>query len=498
LKKILNMDELQNKTLLQNIARQAMLDRGLQPDFPADTLAQLATLNTPAAKGDAPTRDLRDLIWCSIDNDDSLDLDQLSVAVPQANGTKILVAVADVDALVRKDTPIDLHAQQNTTSVYTPAVIFSMLPEKLSTNLTSLNDHAERVAVVIEYVVLADGSLGDSDVYQALVVNHAKLAYNSAAAWLDGTGPMPAPIGLVKGLDDNLRLQDAAARRLRKLRHAHGALEFQTIEVRPVFADDKLTDLKPEETNRAKQLIEDFMIAANGVVARFLAAKKLPSLRRVVRIPERWDRIVELAVQKGYSLPKDPDSAALNVFLVQARDKDPLHFPDLSLSVIKLLGSGEYVVEIPGENAPGHFGLAVRDYSHSTAPNRRYPDLITGRLVKAALAGNGSPYNRDELQVLAQRCTQKEDDVKKVERQVDKSAAALLLSSHIGAQFDAIVTGASDKGTFVRITTPPVEGKLVAGFQGVDVGDKIRVQLVEVDVQRGFIDFKRMNGAGRR
>lgn len=265
-----------------------------------------------------------------------------------------------------------------------------------------------------------------------------------------------------------------------------------------MFADDKLTDLKPEETNRAKQLIEDFMIAANGVVARFLAAQKLPSLRRVVRIPERWDRIVELAVQKGYSLPKDPDSAALNVFLVQARDKDPLHFPDLSLSVIKLLGSGEYVVEIPGENAPGHFGLAVRDYSHSTAPNRRYPDLITGRLVKAALAGNGSPYNRDELQVLAQRCTQKEDDVKKVERQVDKSAAALLLSSHIGAQFDAIVTGASDKGTFVRITTPPVEGKLVAGFQGVDVGDKIRVQLVEVDVQRGFIDFKRMNGNNRR
>lgn len=492
------MQDTQNKTLLQNIARQAMLERGLQPDFSAQALAQLSAISAPASAGDTPTRDLRGMMWCSIDNDDSLDLDQLTVAVPQANGTKILVAIADVDALARKDSPIDLHAQQNTTSVYTPAIIFPMLPEKLSTNLTSLSDHAERVAVVIEYVVLADGSLGDSDVYQAMVFNRAKLAYNSTAAWLDGTAPMPAPIGLVKGLDENIRLQDDAAQKLRKLRHTHGALEFQTIETRPVFADDKLTDLKAEETNRAKQLIEDFMIAANGVVARFLAGKKLPSLRRVVRVPERWDRIVELAAQKGFSLPNAPDSAALNAFLAQARDKDPAHFPDLSLSVIKLLGSGEYVVEIPGEDAPGHFGLAVRDYSHSTAPNRRYPDLITGRLVKAALAGKGSPYSRDELQALAQHCTQKEDDVKKVERQVDKSAAALLLSSQIGAQFDAIVTGASAKGTFVRVTAPPVEGKLVGGFQGVDVGDKIRVQLVDVDVQRGFIDFKRVDGNNRR
>ena len=470
-----------------------MLERGLVPEFPPQALAELDGIHGPATGAEQSTRDLRNLLWCSIDNDDSRDLDQLTVAEAMPGGAaKVLVAIADVDALVKKGSALDDHARQNTTSVYTVAQIFPMLPEKLSTDLTSLNYESDRLAIVIEMVLAGDGSLRSSDLYRATVRNRAKLAYNSVAGWLEGKGPMPPGIGRVSGLDENLRLQDRVAQKLKALRHLNGALDLETIEARPVFDGDKLKDLEADKTNRAKDIIEDFMIAANGVTARYLAAKKFPSLRRVVRVPKRWDGIVELAAKRGSTLPKEPDAKALEQFLVSAKAADPLRFPDLSLSVIKLMGPGEYVVELPGGSVAGHFGLAVEDYAHSTAPNRRYPDVITQRLLKAAAAGHSVPYQNDELEALATQCTEKEDAAKKVERQVTKSAAAMLLESRIGEQFDAIVTGASDKGTWVRILHPPVEGRLASGFENMRVGDRLRVQLVSTDVERGFIDFKKV------
>lgn len=486
--------------MLRAIARRVMLERGLAPDFSPEALAEVARLGGPAAQADASTRDLRALAWCSIDNDDSRDLDQLTVAEALAEGAaRIFVAIADVDALVRKQCAIDEHARQNTTSVYTPAEIFPMLPEKLSTDLTSLNHDEDRLAIVVEMTIAADGTIQSSDIYRATVRNHAKLAYNSVDAWLEGHGEMPEAIGAVKGLEDNIRLQDRVAQQLKNLRHQHGALNLETIESRPVFVGDELRDLEADRQNRAKDLIADFMIAANGVAARFLAAKKFPALRRVVKTPKRWGRIVEIAAEKGATLPDEPDSKALEEFLLKAQTADPLHFPDLSLSVIKLLGPGEYVAQMPeGNNGhfdghfDGHFGLAVKDYAHSTAPNRRYPDLIAQRLIKAATAGAAQPYAMDELEDLAKHCTQEEDAAKKVERQVGKCAAAMLLESRIGEQFEAIVTGAADKGTWVRILKPPVEGRLEYGYEGVDVGQKVRVQLISTNVQRGFIDFKRI------
>ena len=479
---------------LQHIAHQAMLDNGLLPDFSPAALAQLGQLQSPALSADASMRDMRDRLWCSIDNNDSRDLDQLTVAEALPGGqVKIFVSVADVDSLVKDGSPIDEHAHQNTTSVYTPAEIFPMLPEKLSTDLTSLNFGEERLSLVVEMVIDADGTLLNSEVYRARVTNKAKLAYNSVAAWLEGSSPMPAAIAAVAGLADNLHLQDQAAQKMKTLRQTHGALSLQTIETTPVFDGDQLVALEVEETNRAKELIEDFMIGANTVIARSLSAWKFPSIRRVVRVPKRWDRIVEIAKEHNFVLPAVPDSKALEAFLVKEKAADPLHFPDLSLTVIKLLGSGEYVAELPGGDAPGHFGLAVKDYGHSTAPNRRYPDLLTQRLVKAALGGQAVPYTMDALNLLATHCTEAEDAAKKVERQVEKSADALLLQSRIGEQFDALVTGASPKGTWVRLLTLPVEGKLDSGFEGLDVGHQVRVQLTSVDVQRGFIDFKRIN-----
>ncbi len=482
-----------NRSILQDIAHRAMFDRGLIPDFPPPVLAELAGIRGPAERADESIRDLRQLLWCSIDNDDSRDLDQLTTAEPLPDGVvKLLVAIADVDAIVRKRSAIDEYAQQNTTSVYTVAEIFPMLPEKLSTDLTSLNFDSDRLAVVIEMILSANGTLQSSGLCRALVRNQAKLTYNGVAAWLEGGGTMPQPIGKVEGLEENIRLQDRAARQLKKLRQAQGALDLETVEARPVFAGDELKDLKNEESNRAKDIIEDFMIAANGVTARYLAAKKFPSLRRVVRIPKRWDRIIELAEERGWTLPQEPDSKSLEEFLISSKKADPLRFPDLSLSVIKLMGKGEYVVELPGGSTSGHFGLAVKDYAHSTAPNRRYPDLITQRLLKAAMAGRPQPYTDDELQELATHCTAKEDAAKKVERQVSKSAAAMLLETRIGEQFDAIVTGAADKGTWARLLDVPVEGRVVSGTQGLDVGQKIRVQLLRTDVERGYIDFKRV------
>jgi VacB/RNase II family 3'-5' exoribonuclease len=483
----------QHRSVLQSIARRAMLERGLLPDFPPQALAELDGIHGPAIQTDESTRDLRHLAWCSIDNDDSRDLDQLTSAEVMPGGAaRILVAVADVDAIVKKQSALDDHARHNTTSVYTSAEIFPMLPEKLSTDLTSLNYGSDRLAIVVDMIVAADGTLQGSDLYGATVCNHAKLAYDSVAGWLEGSGPMPSGISRVDGLDENLRLQDRVAQKLKALRHAHGALNLETIEARPLFDGDELKDFETEKKNRAKDIIEDFMIAANGATARYLASQKFPSVRRVVRTPKRWDRIIEVAAERGFTLPQTPDSKALEQFLAETKTADPLRFPDLSLSIIKLMGAGEYVVAFPGGSTTGHFGLAVRDYNHSTAPNRRYPDLITQRLLKAALAGRSVPYENDELETLARHCTEEEDAAKKVERQVDKSAAALLLESRIGEQFDALVTGASDKGTWVRLLQPPVEGRLVSGFQGMDVGHRLRVQLTHTDVERGYIDFKRV------
>jgi exoribonuclease-2 len=470
-----------------------MLERGLLPDFSAQALAELEAIHGPAAPAGGSPRDLRSLVWCSIDNDDSRDLDQLTVAEAVSGGAvKILVAIADVDALVLQRTALDEHAQHNTTSVYTAAETFPMLPDKLSTDLTSLNHESDRLAVVIEMVIAENASLQSSDIYRATVRNHAKLAYGSVADWLEGGGPMPQEIGRVAGLDENLRIQDSVAQKLKAMRHVHGALMLETIQARPVFEGDELKGLDTERTNRAKDIIEDFMIAANGVTARYLASKMLPSLRRVVRKPKRWDRIVELASERSFALPKEPDPKALGDFLISAKAADPLRFPDLSLSVVKLLGAGEYIVQFPGDGAIGHFGLAVRDYAHSTAPNRRFPDLVTQRLLKAAFKGQSSPYPGTELEELAQHCTAAEDAAKKVERQVEKSAAAMLLQSRIGERFDAIVTGASNKGTWVRLMHPPIEGRLIHGHEDADVGHRLRVQLVHTDPERGYIDFKRV------
>ena len=475
---------------LKAIARKAMVDRGLEPDFSRDALAELEGLRGPAPVGGV--KDMRDRSWVSIDNDDSRDLDQLSVAEALPDGAvRVWVAVADVDALVAKSSALDLHAHENTTSVYTAAEIFPMLPEKLSTNWTSLNENEDRVAMVIEMVFEGDGRLRSSDVYRAAVHNKAQLAYDSVSVGLEDGRSWPAKAAATPGVPEQLQLQDRVTQTLKELRHEHGALDLETIEPKAVFDDDTLVDVRVQPQNRARNLIEDLMIAANGVTARFLGSRGLASLRRVVRSPERWARIVAVAAEYGEKLPAEPDAGALETFLVKRRKADPLRFPDLSLVIVKLMGRGEYVVERPGQSPTGHFGLAVQDYSHSTAPNRRYPDLVTHRLLKAALTGQTSPYGDADLDLLARHCTEREDDANKVERQVRKSAAAMLMESRIGQLFDGIVTGANDKGVWVRLLAPPIEGKLVHGEEGLEVGRRVRVKLISTDAERGFIDFVR-------
>lgn len=485
-------------TYLESLARRVMVEHGLLPEFSQDVVAETNAIVEAAAASTPDVRDLRSLLWSSIDNDTSRDLDQLEVAEVMPGGaTKIYVAIADVDASVKQRSAIDGHAQTNTTSVYTAAKVFPMLPEKLSTDLTSLAEDRDRLAIVVEMVVSPDGTVSAPDIYRATVRNRAKLAYDSVAAWLGGSGPAPSRVASVPGLDAQLRMQDRAAQAMRTVRFKHGALSLETPEARPVFDDDVLRDLVHDEPNRAKELIEDFMIAANGVTARFLAQKGSPSLRRVLRTPERWDRIVALAGSFGDTLPREPSCEALARFLAKRRKVDPARFADLSLAVVKLLGRGEYVLELPGEKPVGHFGLAVSDYTHSTAPNRRFPDLISQRLLKAVIASRPAPYGNDDLKALATHCTDQETQAAKVERQVLKSAAAQLLAPRIGDRFDGTVTGASEKGTWVRINSPNAEGRLIRGFQGLDVGDAVRVELVHTDVARGFIDFARAGHESR-
>jgi len=486
------MNQNDNRITLQQIARSAMISRGLVPDFPAALLAELKNITSPATYQLEMAKDMRDLLWCSVDNNDSLDLDQLSYAEQMPdNKVRLLVAIADVDALVVKESNIDYHASQNTATIYTVAEMFPMLPEKLSTDFTSLRFDADRCAVVVEMVVDDHGAAQQSDVYCAIVCNHAKLQYESLADWLEGDGPIPLAISKIEGLAENIQLQDRIAQKMKELRYEHGALEFETIEAKPVFDGDSLSEMKVEQKNRAKSLIEDFMIAANGATARYLTGNNFPSLRRVVRTPKRWDRIVELASEHGFSLPEKADSKSLSAYLKFVKQNSPDHFIDMSLSVLKLLGAGEYVVETPGSSSEGHFGLAVKDYTHSTAPNRRYPDLVTQRLLKSAIAGHPVPYSVQQLEEIAHHCTSKENDVRKVERLVEKSANAMLLESRIGEVFEAIVSGAASKGTWVRLFHPHVEGKLVNGFHGLEVGHKLKVRLTHVNIEEGFIDFER-------
>jgi len=477
---------------LQAVAKDIMRQYGFEPDFPPVVQQQLMQLRAhpPQIAAGGSVRDLRSRLWSSIDNDTSRDLDQIEVAEQLPNGdVKVRVGIADLDCFVPKKSAIDQHAARETTTVYAGVRNFPMLPEELSTGKTSLLENQDRLSVVIEFVVNAGGQLGVSDVYRALVRNQAQLQYNSVGAWLEGTDAAPAKVAASADLQAQLRLQNDVAQKLRALRYENGALNIQTDELRPLFLNDQVVDVVKQQKNHATDLIEDFMSAANGVVARRL--EKVSSLRRIVKTPERWDRIVQLAAAHGGKLPAVPDSKALNDFLIKRKAADPDHFADVSLAVIKLIGPGEYVLERPGDPVAGHFGLAVQDYTHSTAPNRRFPDIVTQRIVKAVMAGQSNPYSDDELSAIAVNCTEKENAARKVEREMSKRMAAIAMERRIGAVFDAIVTGVTPNGTFVRALQPHVDGLLAQGQQGLDVGDRLRVKLIRTDAQRGFIDFAR-------
>ncbi len=468
-----------------------MRAHGFEPDFPADALQQLQHIAAdPPMSSDV--RDLRDLPWSSIDNSTSRDLDQIEAAEPRPGGEVcVRIAIADVDAFVPAQTPIDRHAAAETVTVYTGIRNFPMLPDALSTGATSLLEGADRLAVVVEFAVSSDGRVHDDRVYRALVRNRAQLAYDEVGAWLEGRGPAPPKVAASPELQNQLAMQDACAQRLLEARHLRGALNIETIETRPVLLHGDVVDLVRQQKNRATELIEDFMIATNEIVARTLERLGRSSIRRIVKRPERWPRLVELARTLGGTLPIAPDARALNAFLSERRAADPGRFADLSLAVIKLMGPGEYAVERPGDSEPDHFGLAVQDYTHATAPNRRFADLVTQRLLKAAMASRPSPYEEGELTSIARTCTEMGDAARRVEREMSKRIAAVAMSSHVGESFDAVVTGVTPSGTFVRVAHPRVEGLLVHGAEGADVGDRLRVTLVRTDAERGYVDFAR-------
>ena len=476
-------------------AHASMIEHGFEPDFPKGTEAELAQIKAHAeVSATDGVKDLRSLLWSSIDNDTSKDLDQIEWAEQLADGRiRVLIGVADVDSRVANGTVLDTHARSETTSVYTGVKVFPMLPPELSEGITSLNENEDRAAMVIEYAVDPSGNVAEGKAYRALVRNRAQLAYNSVGAWLEGSGPAPEKVAANADLAAQLKLQDQAAQRMLGSRFQHGALDLETIETRPVMLADEAVDIARQQKNRATSLIEEFMVAANGVVAKAFDDAGIASLRRIVRTPKRWDRIVEVANGLGTKLPAEPDSKALNDFLLAQKQKDPDHFPDLSLAVVKLMGPGEYVLVKPNEVSPGHFGLAVQDYTHSTAPNRRFPDVVTQRLIKALLSRAPQPYSEGDLNAIAQRCTQMEDAARKVEREMQKRIAAVVLRPRIGQTFRGIVTGVNNYGTFVRTLDPHVDGMVVnvgkPGSKGLDVGDRVTVKLVSTDPARGFIDF---------
>lgn len=484
----------QNAPSLAEIADRVMVERGLLPTFPEEVQAEIKTIEQPAKPSPAKAfRDLRSKPWLSIDNDDSKDLDQLTFAERTSEGKDhVFVAVADVTSLVKRGSATDNYAAHNTTSVYTPTKIYPMLPPKLSTNLTSLNEDVDRCAIVSQIEITVEGEYRPIDIFAAQVRNHAKLAYHNVTDHLQQEAALQTQKASLPWLSDQLRLQDEIAQRIKGYRDRQGALVFGTFQVESVVVRGVAVGLEEKVDNRAHQLIENFMISANVAVTRFLAAQRLPTLRRVVRTPENWDRIVLLAKKKGGRLPSQPDGRALQKFLEDQHRLSPETFPDLSLAIIKLIGRGEYIAAFPGEQAPGHFDLAILDYAHTTAPNRRYPDVVMQRLVTSHLFGTPIPYNEQELADIARNCTQKETAASKVERRMQKSASALVMSQYIGETYQALVTGASSKGTWVRVTNPPVEGKLVSGAVGIDVGDIVTVALLSVDVVQGFIDFARV------
>jgi len=476
---------------LEAAARQSMIEHGFEPDFSPEVGHELAALAANPPEANASAEDLRHLLWSSIDNDTSRDLDQIEYAETLANGdVRVLIGIADVDAYVPKGSAIDRHAAVETVTVYSGIKSFLMLPEELSTGLTSLLEGQDRACVVTEFVLDTKNLVVSSRVYPALATNKAQLAYNGVGAWLDGKAEVPAKVAASVELQAQLKLQNAIAQRLRAERYERGALNIETIETHAVLQGDKI-EIQSQQKNSATELIEDFMISANGVVARTLREKRIASIRRIVKTPKRWDRILELAAQMGTKLPAEPDSKALNDFLCSRKVEDPDHFADLSLAIVKLMGPGEYVLERPDDPPEGHFGLAVEDYTHSTAPNRRYADLVTQRLVKAMIVGEPSPYSDDELAAIAANCTTKATAERKVEREMQKRIAAVAMRNRIGEAFHAIVTGVTDRGTFVRTLNPHVDGMLVHGQQGVDVADKLTVKLVRTDPLHGFIDFAR-------
>ena len=472
-----------------------MQEHGFQPKLSQDAERELAILlarglSLPQAGHGTNIADLRSLPWSSIDNDTSRDLDQIEWAERLQDGRiRVRVAVADVDGTIHQGTALDAHAESETTSVYTGVTVFPMFPVELSEGLTSLNENEDRAAVITEFSVDHNGIVTDGSIYRALVRNQAQLAYNAVGAWLSGTAEAPEKIRGNPELTRQLKLQDEAARSMVGSRAQHGALDLETIETRPVMVHEEAVSLARQLKNRATSLIEEFMVAANGVMARTLDAAHIASIRRIVKVPKRWDRIVQIAAELGATLPATPDSKALNDFLRERRKADPIRFPDLSLTVIKLMGPGEYVMVRPGEDQPGHFGLAVQDYTHSTAPNRRFADIVTQRLLKAHLAAAPTPYSAERIAAIAARCTLMEDNERHVEREMAKRIAAVVLHKRIGQHFSAIVTGVSAAGTFVRALEPHVEGMLVHGGHGLDVGDKIQVRLVGTNPERGYIDF---------
>lgn len=481
---------------LRKLARQALIDSDFQTEMPPEVFEALKSIDERKilSATDDSVRDLRALQWSSIDNSTSRDLDQVEFVEIEANGDmRLLVGIADVDAFVPKDSEIDRFAAQNTTSIYAGDTVFPMLPAEISNNLTSLVEGFDRLAVVTEMSVCADGSVASTSVYRAMVHNYAKLSYTEIGAWLDEKTTTPASVAKIEGLEEQIRLQQKTAARLQELRKQNGALEFETIESAPVIHDGIIDGIEVVLSNPARKIIENFMIAANVQMAKFLEAKKIASLRRVVKTPERWNRIVEIAASLGTNLPDASDSKSLADFLARQKHLDPLHYPDLSLSIIKLVGSGDYTVQAADAESDGHFGLAVQDYTHSTAPNRRYSDLIVQRLVKAALENKPSPYTLEQLEAIAAHCNRRESEAKKVERRMRKTIAASVMAAHTGEFFEAIVTGKTPRGTFARILRPPVDGQIVKGENAVEVGDKIRVRLLSTNPERGFIDFKAVN-----
>jgi exoribonuclease-2 len=476
---------------LSSSARQEMIDQGFEPDFSSAVRQQIQQIRSkPQAPPGPEVRDLRNLLWSSIDNDSSRDLDQAEVAERVSGGIRVLVAIADVDTDVAIDTPVDRHASEQTSSVYTGIRTFPMLPEELSTDMTSLNENVDRLAVVVDFTIAEDCTVTSGGIYRALVRNHAQLTYNATGQWLGGTADAPAKIAASADLEAQLKLQDEAAQKLQDARHRCGALNIDRTETEAIVTNGHLEGIEVRLKNRASELIENFMVAANGVMARTLTGAGVSSIRRVVKTPERWPRIVELAATYGDKLPATPDSGALNQFLEKRKAVDPDHYADVSLAVIKLMGPGEYVLSRAGDDTQGHFALAAHDYTHSTAPNRRFADTVAQRLIKAVLAKQPTPYSDGELDAIARNCTLKEDAARKVERKMNKRIAAVALAPRIGETFTGIVTGVTPKGVFVRITDPPAEGILIHG-EGVDVGERLRVKLISTNPRLGYIDFAR-------